>query len=177
MSEHVTNDQVLRYPDGQSVVCLSRGKDDAGEFLTVEHTIIRNGAVNGPHWHPELQEQFIIKQGLIRFKVNGVESVLKPGDRITVNAGQVHQFSKEGESPLVMIHQIRPPGNHWKMFVLLHKLETEGKMNSKGIPRNPLWLGVAWDSMDGYLAGPPKLLQKILFGGLARLAKALGYRV
>lgn len=33
----------------------------------------------------------------------------------------------------------------------MHKLESEGKLTKKGIPRNPLWLGVAWECIDGYL--------------------------
>lgn len=175
MKSSVSAGQVLQYPDGQAVKCLDQGKDAEGEFLIVEHTIIRKGAVNGPHWHPELRESFTIKQGTIRFKVDGKESVLQAGDHISVNAGQVHQFWKEGETPLVMIHEIRPPGLHWEMFALLHKLECGGKMNKKGIPRNPLWLGLAWESMDGYIAGPPVFMQKFLFGSLARLAKAFGY--
>lgn len=44
-------------------------------------------------------------------------------------------------------------------------------------PWNLLWLGVAWECIDGYMAGPPKFIQKVFLGGLAKLAKWLGYRI
>ncbi|MEN1968000.1 hypothetical protein WMZ97_07970 [Lentibacillus sp. N15] len=90
---------------------------------------------------------------------------------------QVHQFWNISEQHLVATHEIRPPGRHWKMFVLVHKLECEGKMSAKGVPRNLLWLGVAWECIDGYMAGPPKFIQRVFLGGLAKLAKWLGYRI
>lgn len=168
---------VLQYPGGQTVTWLEQGTDANGEFLIVEHILNRTGAVNGPHWHPILSETFSIEQGTIRFKVDGKETVLGPGGKVTILPGQVHQFWNEGADPLIMIHEIRPPGLHWHMFSLMHKLESEGKLNRKGIPRNPLWIGLAWEAMDGYLAGPPIPIQKIVFGSLARLAKALGYKI
>lgn len=177
MTDQRIGQQVLEYPDGGSVVLLEQGRDEAGEFLLVEHTIIRKGPVNGPHWHPELEESFTIVEGTIRFRVDGKDATLTSGGTITVQPRQVHQFWKEGDARLVMRHRIRPPGAHWRMFAIIHKLELEGLTNSKGIPRNPLWIGLAWESMDGYLAGPPAWLQRILFGGLARLAHKRGYRV
>ncbi|RXZ80358.1 cupin domain-containing protein [Paenibacillaceae bacterium] len=168
---------MLQYPDGQTVTCLDQGTDANGEYLIVEHRIIRQGAVNGPHWHPDLKESFTVIEGQIRFRVDGEDIIAGPGDKLTVFPKQVHQFWKEGDDPLVMIHEIRPPGLHWHMFALIHKLECEGKMNRHGIPRNPLWLGLAWEAMDGYLSGPPTVVQRLVLGGLARLAKAFGYRV
>ncbi|WP_199617675.1 cupin domain-containing protein [Paenibacillus alkalitolerans] len=177
MSNDYPNGSVLLYPDGQSVTCLERSKDNDGEYLLVEHKIIRNGAINGPHWHPVLTETFTIKQGKMRFKVNGEETVLGPGEKLTIFPGQVHQFWNESDTTLVALHEIRPPGLHWQMFALIHKLECEGKLNGKGIPRNPLWLGLAWEAMEGYMAGPPKIAQDLVLGGLARLAKGFGYKV
>ncbi|MDF2713256.1 MAG: hypothetical protein K0R28_181 [Paenibacillus sp.] len=165
----------LRYPDGQTITCLAWDTDKDGEYLLVEHRMYRNGAINGPHWHPVLTEKFTIVQGTMLFRVDGNETVAGPGSTLVVSPNQVHQFWKESDGPLVMLHEIRPPGRHWQMFALIHKLECEGKMNQKGIPRNPLWLGAAWESMDGYIAGPPKLVQKIVLGGLARLARVFGY--
>lgn len=175
MTNKLEDTTVLAYPNGQSVTWLEEGLDERGAYLIVEHRIVRKGAVNGPHWHPELTERFAIREGRIRFERDGEEVTLGTGGELTILPGQVHQFWKEGDEPLVMLHEIRPPGKHWEMFVLIHKLETEGKTAASGIPRNPLWLGLAWETMDGYLKGPPILLQKLLLGGLARLARKLGY--
>lgn len=177
MKDSHTDRHVLIHPDGSTVTLVERGVGELGEYLRVEHKINRKGAINGPHWHPIISEMFTVKQGKMRFRVDGEETLMGPGRTISISPGQVHQFWNEGGDPLVALHEIRPPGLHWQMFALLHKLETEGRMNRKGIPRNPLWLGYAWETMEGYLAGPPKIIQKIVLGGLARLARAVGYKV
>lgn len=170
--------KVLVHPDGRTVTFLENGWDDRGEFITVEHRITQPGAINGPHWHPVLEETFKVQQGRMRFLVDGQETILEAGGEITVRPKQVHQFWNISEGQhLVATHVIRPPGLHWKMFVLVHKLECEGKMSASGVPRHPLWLGVAWECIDGYLAGPPQFIQKVLLGGLAKLARKLGYRI
>ncbi|CAG9620441.1 cupin domain-containing protein [Sutcliffiella rhizosphaerae] len=163
--------KVLTYPDGRSVTFLEQD----GDILLLEHRIMKAGAMNGPHWHPELTETFSIQEGQMQFLVDGKETVLSKGETITILPNQVHQFWKIGESELVATHEIKPPGRHWQMFALTHKLEMEGKVNKKGIPLNPLWLGLAWESIDGYLAGPPKAVQRVVLGGLAKAARGLGY--
>lgn len=177
MSIQSSNHNVLQYPDGRTVTLLSQGRDGDGEYLRVEHRMYQKGPINGPHWHPVLTESFTIKQGTMRFKVDGEEIMLGPSESLTIAPRQIHQFWNESEGPLVMLHEIRPPGLHWHMFALIHKLEIEGKVNKKGIPRNPLWLGLAWESIEGYLVGPPRIVQTIVLGGLARLAKLLGYKL
>ncbi len=169
--------ETLVFPDGRTVTFAERGKDEKGDYLIIEHRIARPGAMNGPHRHPVLTESFHVKEGAMRFLVDGREHIVGPGGQITIYPNQVHQFWNQSDHQLAAMHEIRPPGRHWKMFVLLHKLECEGKLTSKGIPRNPLWLGAAWECIDGYLAGPPPLVQKVVLGGLAKLAKRFGYRV
>ncbi len=58
----------------------------------------------------------------------------------------------------------------------MHRLDMAGKLNGRGIPTDPLLLGMLWERMDGYVAGPPVFLQRLFFGGLSRLARLLGYK-
>ncbi|MEC0174583.1 cupin domain-containing protein [Paenibacillus favisporus] len=167
----------LVHPDGRTVTFMKCETNEKGDFLIVEHRMTQRGALNGPHWHPELTESFSVKEGRMRFLVDKKEIILEPGEEITVYPNQVHQFWNISEQDMVVTHVIRPPGRHWKMFALVHKLECEGKMSAKGVPRNLLWLGVAWECIDGYIVGPPKFIQKVFLGGLAKLAKWLGYRI
>ncbi|MFS0722541.1 cupin domain-containing protein [Paenibacillus sp. 1P07SE] len=176
-SSGIEKGQRLVHPSGQVVTFMDHGTDEKGDFVIVEHKIPKQGALNGPHWHPELTESFTVVEGSMRFRVDGKERVVQAGERITILPRQVHQFWNISEAGLTAIHEIRPPGRHWQMFKVVHKLESEGKMNSKGIPRNPLWLGVAWESIDGYLQGPPLVVQRVVLGGLAKLARLLGYKI
>ncbi|MEK3719701.1 cupin domain-containing protein [Paenibacillus sp. FSL H8-0034] len=167
----------LRYLDGKTITFLEQGYDESGPFLRMEHMVPRQGAMNAPHWHPVLTESFEVKQGSLKGIVDGVEKVLGPGQRLTIYPKQVHQFYNVGEEPLIGVHEVRPPGFHWEMFLLHHKLECEGKLSKSGTPHNLLWLGMLWKYGDGYATGLPPIIQKVLLGGLARLAKALGYRI
>lgn len=169
--------EILTHSDGTVISLLDQGTDHYGDYLIVEHLVTKSGPLNGPHWHPMLKESFTVKQGKMRFIVDGEEHVLGSGQHIEIYPKQVHQFWNESKDRLIAIHEIRPPGNHWNMFKLIHKLEVQNSLNSKGIPRNPLWLGMAWECIDGYLDGPPIFLQKMVLGGLARLAHAIGYRI
>lgn len=173
----IKEDTKLVHPDGRSITMLENSIDEKGRFLILEHRMLRQGPINGPHWHPKLEETFTVIEGKMRFIVDGKESIIEVGESITVWPRQVHQFWNISKEHLVARHEIRPPGLHWEMFVLVHKLECEGKMSKKGIPRNPFWLGVAWECIDGYLYGPPRILQIVFLGGLAKLARLFGYRI
>ena len=61
------------------------------------------------------------------------------------------------------------------MFELIHKLDVAGKLSARGVPTDPLLLGILWERMDGYIVGLPAFVQRLVFGGLASLAHVLGY--
>lgn len=166
----------LVHRDGHRVRFLEQGTDKGGEYLLIEHVWTRPGMMAGPHWHPVLTESFAVEEGGMRFRVDGREFFLGPGERITVHPGQVHRFWNEvGEGRLVMVHEVRPPLRHRQMFELWHRLDLEGKTNRRGVPTNPLALGLLWERQDGYIAGLPASVQRLVFGGLARLARLVGY--
>jgi mannose-6-phosphate isomerase-like protein (cupin superfamily) len=167
---------VLVHRDGHRVRVLDEGTDGVGRFLRIEHVWTRPGPMSGPHWHPVLTESFAIKEGRMRFRVDGRDFSLEPGEGVTVRPLQVHRFWNESEGRLVLVHEIRPPGRHKEMFEVWHRLDLAGKTNRQGVPKDPLALGLLWELQDGYLAGVPALLQRLVFGGLARVALLLGYR-
>jgi len=167
--------KTLTFLNGNRITLQDYGQDHEGEYLILEHWITSAGAINGPHWHPILQEKFIIADGKMRFKIDGKSMEIGKGEHILIRPRQVHQAWSVGGGSVRMIHEIRPPGLHWSMFALLHKLEAEGKLNADGIPKNPLWMGIAWETMDGYIAGPPAWVQRVFLGLLAKLASAVGY--
>ncbi|WP_306359432.1 hypothetical protein [Nocardia sp. CC227C] len=87
----------------------------------------------------------------------------------------MHEFWNE-TADTEIDHEIRPPLRHRAMFELWHALDAAGKTTAANrVPRDPLALALLWDYQDGYLAGIPPRLQRAVLGGLARLARALGY--
>lgn len=166
---------ILVHRDGHEVGFLDEGVDEGGDYLVIRHTWTRPGPMAGPHWHPVLRESFAVEEGRMRFCVDGQEYLLGPGERITIPSRQVHRFWNEGEGPLRVVHEVRPPGQHRTMFELWHRLDREGKTTQHGVPKNPLWMGLLWEYQDGYIAGIPRCVQRIVLGGLARLARLVGY--
>src|ERR671911_1912596 len=169
-------DGELGHRDGHRVAFLEEGMDGRGEYLVIEHVWTRPGMMAGPHWHPVLQETFSVREGRMRFRVDEREFELGPGERVTVCPGEVHRFWNEGEERLRAIHEVRPSGRHREMFELWHRLDRAGKTDRHGVPKDPLALGLLWELQDGYLAGAPASLQRLVFGGLARLARLVGYQ-
>ncbi|WP_260682033.1 cupin domain-containing protein [Alkalicoccobacillus porphyridii] len=167
----------LLHPDGRVIRYLERHSDHKGDYLLLEHRIPTPRIMSGPHWHPHLVETFTVQEGTMKLIIDKKEMLLHAGETLTIEPNQTHQFWNIGEQALIVQHKIQPPGKHGDMFRLIHKLETEGKLTSKGIPKNPLWLGLAWECIDGYLVGPPPLIQRTLLGGLAALARLRGYKI
>jgi len=169
----------LVHRDGHQVRFLEEGTDKDGEYLLIEHVWARPGPMAGPHWHPVLTESFAVEEGTMRFRVDGREFFLGTGERVTVRPGQVHRFwneGGEGGGRLVVVHEVRPSLRHRQMFELWHRLDLEGKSTRQSVPKDPLWLGLLWELQDGYVAGVPASAQRLVFGGLARLARLIGYQ-
>lgn len=171
-----SEDDSLVHRDGHRVTFLGEGMDKEGDYLAIEHVWVRPGVMAGSHWHPILTEYFEVEQGRMRFRVDGREFTLGPGESVTVRPREVHRFWNEGEGRLVVRHEVRPPLRHREMFELWHRLDLAGKTTRQGVPRDPLWLALLWECQDGYVAGVPAFLQRFVFGALTRFARLLGYR-
>ncbi len=141
----------LVHRDGHRVAFLEEGRDGRGEYLVIEHVWTRPGMMAGPHWHPVLTEAFRVREGRMRFRVDGTEFVLGPGEGVTVRPGEVHRFWNEGQGRLRVVHEVRPPGHHREMFEVWHRLDLAGKTNRQGVPKDPLALGLLWELQDGIM--------------------------
>ncbi|MBL1077865.1 cupin domain-containing protein [Nocardia sp. 2] len=164
----------LTFRNGKRVTLVEQGVDEQGAYLVLEHLLPRAERQAGPHWHPVLAEEWTVLRGRVRFRIDGVESFAGEGDSAVAAGGVVHEFWSVTPETVVR-HVIRPPLRHWEMFRLWHALDAAGKTTSAGVPRNPLALALLWDYQDGYLAGIPAGAQRVVLGGLARLARRCGY--
>lgn len=167
--------RTLTFRNGHRVTFVAQNTDEQGPYLRLEHVLPRAERQAGPHWHPVLAERWTVRQGQLRFRIDGAEVLAHPGDTVTAPAGTVHEFHSTVPGT-VLDHEIRPPLRHWEMFLLWHHLDRAGKTTSTRVPRDPLALALLWDYQDGYLAGIPPFAQRVVLGGLARVATRFGYR-
>lgn len=156
--------------DGTSSVDIL---EDGPTTLRLRHRTMRVTRLAGPHWHPELTETFTVRRGRLGVRVDGLWHSLGPGESVTIPARAVHESRVEA-AELEMEHEIRPPGRHRQMFELMFALDRRGLLGPGGVPLDPLALGVLWRFQDGYLVGVPPVVQRVVFGGLDRLARITG---
>ncbi|MYR05125.1 cupin domain-containing protein [Gordonia sp. SID5947] len=165
--------KILTFRDGHVIEIVGTFADGDHDVLELRHEIPSPGRMAGPHWHPDLTEVFRVRRGRMRFRVDRNVTELGPDDELTIRPGHVHEFWTLGRDVEVE-HAISPPAHHREMFETWHRLDAEYRTNRFGVPRNPLDLATLWELQDGYLAGIPAWLQRLVFPPLARLARRRG---
>jgi len=162
---------------GERVVVRVGTEETGGELLVVEGFIKPGGAVTGEHVHQAIEEWFTVVRGRVGFRIDGRESIAEPGQRLHVPAGTAHDWWNAGEEEAQVIAEIRPGARFEEMAINLFSLAQDGKTNQKGMP-NLLQAAIfAREFSDVlYFTKPPLLVQRLLFGGLAAIARLLGYR-
>jgi quercetin dioxygenase-like cupin family protein len=162
---------------GERVVVRVGTEDSGGRLLAVDGYVKPGGAVTGEHVHPAIDEDFTVLRGRVGFRIDGRESIAEPGKRLHVPAGTAHDWWNAGEEEAHVRVEIRPGARFEEMALNLFGLAQDGKTNSRGMP-NPLQAAIfAREFSDVlYFTSPPLWVQRLLFGALARVARAFGYR-
>ncbi len=131
------------------------------------------------HIHPSADEHFTVKSGRIRIVIEGKEQVVESGGRAIVPRGKAHFFANAGEDAAELEIEFTPAQQHLRFFANFATLAARKVgASSTGRP-NFLMMALVLHTYRGhlYLAGPPILLQKIIFAMLAPLARLRGYRL
>ena len=162
---------------GEWVVVRVGTEDSGGELLEIDAYVNPGGAVTGEHVHPAIEEYFTVVRGRVGFRLDGRETIAPLGQRLHVPAGTSHDWWNDGEEEAHIVVEISPAERFEKMVRNLFGLAQDGKTNSKGMP-NLLQAAIfAREFSDVlYFTKPPLLVQRLLFGALAAIARALGYR-
>lgn len=162
---------------GERVIVLV-GSADSGDGKVVCFMGVRpGGRVVGEHVHSSLTERFRVVCGRLGVRVNGVESSLGPGEELTVRPGVVHDWWNAGDEEAQVVVEIDPGRRFELMISTLFGLANDGLTNDKGMP-HLLQAAVIADEFRDVVqfVRPPLFLQRALFGLLAPIGRALGYR-
>lgn len=148
-----------------------------GKLMVSDLRVRPGGAVLGAHLHPTIDERFTVVKGKIGYMLGGNKGVLEAGQSADLPRGIPHDWWNAGDEEARVIVEIRPAARFEQMAVTLFGLAAEGKTNKKGVP-NPLQLAVISQEFADTVQfmNPPRWVQRILFGVLAPLGRALGYK-
>ncbi len=116
------------------------------------------GGGNEAHYHRQFDETFTCEAGTLGLQVGGRTMRLRPGERATAKAGEVHRFFNPSPDERVTFQvQITPgaPGFE-RMLQVAYGLAADGRTNARGVPVNPFHtaLLVTWGdtNMPGWLS-------------------------
>ncbi len=169
---------VLENPiTGERAVARVGTEDSGGELLVADVYVRPGGAVAGEHVHPVIEESFTVMSGRVGFRLDGRESIARQGERLHVPAGVAHDWWNAGEEEAHILVEIRPGARFEEAIANMFGLARDGKTNAKGLP-NLLQLALFAREFEDvlYFTKPPRIVQKIVFGALAPIARLLGYQ-
>ncbi|MDX1421167.1 MAG: hypothetical protein R3181_14475 [Rubricoccaceae bacterium] len=166
--------EVVRNADGDDFVLECRCPAGAGPFAL-------------EHLHLSWTERFEIVSGDAQYKLNGTMGSARAGETVVMPPGQphVHPWSA-GDEDLVyrQVARFEAPNPEavpdvFGAFATLFGLAREGKVNRRGLPRNPLQFAATLRTFvkhDGFDAQVPVPVQRVVAATLGRLAEGMGYR-
>lgn len=148
-----------------------------GHLLVVDLYLRPGGAVAGEHVHPVTTEAFTVVRGRLAVRHAGRELEADPGTRVEVRPGVAHDFWNASAEEVRLLVEVRPGERVEQMIRQLFLTAQDGRTDAKGRPR-PLHAAVLAEEFGDTirLTSPPRLVQRLLVGLLAPVARAAGRR-
>jgi len=133
--------------------------------------------VVGEHAHHQMVERFTVLEGELTVRINGATGLLSEGQTAEVRPGQWHDWWNASDRDSRVLVEVLPGERFLHMIETLFGLATQGHVNGKGMPDLLQMAMVGREFSDVIqFRSPPPPVQKVLFGVLAPVAHALGYR-
>ena len=153
--------------------------EPGGERGEVDLYIKPGGAVEGEHVHPSIEEDFTVLKGKVGVRLDGHEMIAPLNQRVRVLPGVAHDWWNAGEEEAHVFAEGRGPEGLRLIEIIqnLYGLAQDGKTNSKGLP-NLLQAAIVLREFEDvmYITNLPRVVQRVLFGPLAVIARVLGYK-
>ena len=165
----MSENRELRLPAGELISVIRTGLETEGEVFEFE--AILPAGLSGPpaHWHRVGQETFEVVEGRLRVRVGHAVRHLGPGESIVVPPGTVHTFSNPTDQQVRVITRETPAG----------QLEAQLRVMASAGLLPPLLRLADVNARNGFsffLAGLPEFPQRLLWQGLAGLARPRKFR-
>ena len=162
---------------GDRLVFRRTTADTGGAVL--EFDIFARAGAKGPpeHIHPGAAEHFEVLRGTLRARVSGIEQEVPAGQALDIPAGTLHTWWNAGGEEVQVRVQLTPAGRMETFLETIYALARTGRTDRNGIP-SFLQLAVFAPSYfdTNHIVRPPLVVQRLLFGLLAPVARRLGYR-
>jgi quercetin dioxygenase-like cupin family protein len=161
----------------ERAIVLELPHTNAEGRAAAELTALVGARVVGEHRHPAMVERFTAVEGELTVKRDGETTILQEGQTAVVEPGVWHDWWNASDRDARVRVEVTPGERFAHMLETLFGLARLGYTNAKGMP-NPLQLALFAREFSDVIVfrSPPLLVQRTLFGGLAPIARARGYR-
>ncbi len=162
---------------GERATILELPNTNAEGRATAELTALVGARVVGEHRHPSIVERFTAVEGELTVKRDGQTSILRQGETAVIEPGVWHDCWNASDREARVRVEVTPGERFGHMIETLFGLARLGYTNSKGMP-HPLQLAPFAQEFSDVIVfrSPPPRLQSAIFGVLAPIAHARGYR-
>jgi quercetin dioxygenase-like cupin family protein len=161
----------------ERAVVLTDPRIHPDQVLVAHLFVAPGGRVAGAHYHPELEERFLILGGRVGFLVDGRETTLGPGEGARIAPGVVHDWWQVGDEEAQALVEVSPGVRFVEIVGTLFGLARDGKVGAKGMPA-PLQLAVMGHEYRDTVVftRPPVAVQKLIIPPMAALGRLMGRR-
>lgn len=149
MKRHIENPALK-----ETVTFIRTAAETSGQVSELEITLAPGGG-NPLHYHTSYKEVFTALEGELGMELaHGRKIVLKPGESIVVNIGDVHRFFNPGSRRIRFKNEVYPGHEGFENTLrILSGLAGDGLYNSKGVPKDITHLAVCGIMSDMRLPG------------------------
>ena len=155
---------------GDRVTFLKTAEETDGEYMLAKVELAPHGG-NAMHYHLTFTEAFEVLEGRLNVDLDGRHLVLGPGEKALVPIKSRHRFYSTSDEPVTFTVAMRPARRMEEALRVAYGLARDGKTNAKSVPRNVFELALLYELGESYLVGMPLLVQRAVFGVLAKVAR------
>ena len=161
----------------ERAMILERPWDNSAGRGTAELTALAGARVMGEHLHPALVEQFTVLEGELTVKRGGQISILRQGETAVIEPGVWHDWWNAGDRDARVRVEVTPGERFLHMIETFFGLARLGHTDGKGMP-SPLQGALTAREFSDVIVfrSPPRMVQRLIFGALAPIARWRGYR-
>jgi quercetin dioxygenase-like cupin family protein len=137
-----TLETITNPAQGDQITFLVTAAQSQGQWIRME-TVLSPGGGNQPHRHPSFSEAFEVLQGTLVVQLDGRRHTVVAGQRAVAVPDTIHRFLNPTQETTTFITEVRPGSQSFEDGLrMLYGLAADGKVTSKGLPRNLFELAV-----------------------------------
>jgi mannose-6-phosphate isomerase-like protein (cupin superfamily) len=155
MKKQLTAKRLFVNPIYQDKATVLKTSSETGGAYTEGELEVAPGGGNFMHTHSAFEEIFTAVKGVLGVTIKNRKYFLKPGESITIPLHTPHHFFNAGTESLTCRVKFIPGHEDFvKGIAIAYGLATDGKTNSKGIPKNFMHLALVMVLTDTKPTGP-----------------------